>query len=964
MSVDPTANVTFVVKLIDRKTVTPTGITAGEIVAGDLSSHHLKMEVTNTANTLTDHCRLTLRIDPLGTFIRTAPNLVDENAKFNYLIEYQITQAGSTSKFWRFEISQAIVQEDEVFGEVLIVTGRGREYILREQHSSRPLIFRTPKDAFEDRLTDFAGMAVGGDGARLGNTDIVLPVDPKQNYIPNGPIDLHQLLKQVIDRLALPASTGGVLTDFYWDCDADPTDSRIFDVLAKEFGSLPVADGDRVEINPLSVSTAEQKDKNIVTDSEVFKNQVILRGSPSHGSLPMDHVRFASNFENARRRPEWSDTVTYKDNDIDGTSLVKRTFAPVSGCTNCPNIIRFFKANTDNITGFPAPELSALWDEDFSIYPEFIANGSYKKGNVVTETGGTVRFFQNKIAQEATNAFTFDVTLPSLDSPTNWDELLPAQAVARYTTFETHTPWTNNAPAWLQNMTDNPPVGFAGAFVDWNFVRANYDPASKPDFTTEFDHISIKWVTRIDNTPPTGDEEFNGQRILVGTSPTGVFATHANQVAQFFGPAFLIGPSVGWKFSKAPDTDDTLINMDNGKIYRWTGTWVVAWDPDVDFGVSAPIHLVKDIRYVASPGGDGVANQGLEFEFGWDIATSSRHLTSRGMWINFWFPFPRQVQGSIDIGDIYGGQVGSTFDARNLNFNHLGQFGWNRGKNSEDMGRISALSMKLRASFLDPDGLIIKRGHSNQPFTFFAVDLFDRVFFYDFTLKRNGGWENVVIPFGERSRKNLYFNRTDELLTILGWNPFGDFFLAEREYTGVTFDWRFVKMWGIQHKGSYDDAGLYKGSVAESIFDVFTSAFQYVVDNTEEIQAQDIIEVDVETTRLAIADLHFIKELYVVSDDTQVVDSRIEVYNRESEIDYNSAKISAQGRRERTKFFPQRVILTSFGDVRLRSGHRFLIKGDKVPGGEQEVVTQEVKHIIDAGSYKMQVTAIRKFVLP
>ena len=50
--------------------------------------------------------------------------------------------------------------------------------------------------------------------------------------------------------------------------------------------------------------------------------------------------------------------------------------------------------------------------------------------------------------------------------------------------------------------------------------------------------------------------------------------------------------------------------------------------------------------------------------------------------------------------------------------------------------------------------------------------------------------------------------------------------------------------------------------------------------------------------------------------------------------------------------------------MQLRMGHRFILTGDKVPGGTQEMVVQSIKHIIDGTSYKMDIEAKRKFVLP
>jgi len=976
MSFDPTANYLYSLLLRDRTQTTPTTVTEGNVISGDLLPYHLKSELTNVAHsTLVDNMRITFRIDPDGTFIRAAPLLTDEDTKTKYVIDAQITQDGELGKLFRMEISQAMIQEDENYGEVLVITGRGQEYWGNELLSARPLFFRNPDGAFNDRITDF-NINSHGDNPKIGTTIVNLPDQDslKQNWIPTGPVTVNSLFKQILDRLALPASSGGVLTDFYWDTDPRTDQTKFFDVDVREFGSLPIADGDRVEINPEEFTSAEQKDKNLVTDSEVFKNQVILRGGQNKGSLPMDYTRFSSNFEHARRRPEWVSLTSYKNNNQDGTSLVKRTLSPVGGCTNCPDILMFFKSRTDHSSATAPENDPTNWLQDFTIYPPFKGNGAYLKGNIVSfDTGPNIQYFQVLADESADNAFEFGVN--GVDDPdlnANFTSFGDTFQPADFTDFVPFSPWTADADLWIANMTENRPTGFRGGFVDWNFVRANYDPLSRPDFTNEFSHITMKWVTRVSNSPPTGDELFSGQRILVGTAGTGLFSGQDNKVAQ------LADTSTDWRFSKAPEQNDTLVDLSTMQVKRWdAGAWVVGFDPETDFGNKASVmHFVEEVHYVPSPGADGTANQAVEFVFNWDtVIGDEKNLNSRGAWINFWYPFPRLAltpSGSpsvpsrtLTIGEAYGSNLEQgTFDADNLQFNAKGLLGWNRGLDTEDLGRVGGLAMKLRHAQFDSNGNAMNRGVANIPYTFFAVDKFDRVFFHDFTLKRNGGWEPVVIPFGLRARKNIYNNRLDELLPIMGWNPLGNFFLDERQLTGVTFDWRFVKMWGIQSKGSYDDAGMYKGSLGEAVIDLLTSIAQYIVSNTQEITSDEFLRVDTGTVRLGISDLRYIKELYINSEDEQIDNGRTIIMNKESEIDYNSGKLACQGRRERLKFFPQRMIAKSFGDVRMRAGHRFLVTGDKVPGGSQELVVQSVKHVIDASSYKMEVEAIRKFVLP
>ena len=96
-------------------------------------------------------------------------------------------------------------------------------------------------------------------------------------------------------------------------------------------------------------------------------------------------------------------------------------------------------------------------------------------------------------------------------------------------------------------------------------------------------------------------------------------------------------------------------------------------------------------------------------------------------------------------------------------------------------------------------------GMSSIPMVFWAVDVFDRVWFYKFNLRANNQWESVTIPFGEFSPQNLHFPRYDELTNFLGYPlTFNSFTIKEKEYNGVAFDWRFVRGWGMFWAGSYD----------------------------------------------------------------------------------------------------------------------------------------------------------------
>ena len=51
---------------------------------------------------------------------------------------------------------------------------------------------------------------------------------------------------------------------------------------------------------------------------------------------------------------------------------------------------------------------------------------------------------------------------------------------------------------------------YVGLVPDWNITKDVYD---KQDIFDDFENISMKWVTRIDDDPPTGAERYMGQRL-------------------------------------------------------------------------------------------------------------------------------------------------------------------------------------------------------------------------------------------------------------------------------------------------------------------------------------------------------------------------------------------------------------------------------------------------------------------
>jgi len=1115
---------TTIVTLLDRKNPNRVGaespdlpVSLTETTVGDLVPWLVRLELDNTgADGEINSGRLTLRVDELKTFISTGPILVDEDAKTKYLIEAQIIQTDPDfgpdleGKVFRFQIGTPTIDVDKNMGSILTITLQEIQYRIKEAINARELRFVTPAEAFALRLIDFNNHQVGAEsiGMIFGAVGNKLPVAPELSYIPQSPQTIQQLFDDIFKRLEEPQVSGGVFADFYYDFDPSPLSTLIVELKGDEIGRVDSG----LTLEPLSTTVFDAaEEETVFTNLLRFKNNVILRGNPQGGSLPMEHARYSSFWEHSRIADEYdvSNSITLRDgltsfNYLQG-QRVKVTFDTTSITTDSgktiPKVIRFFEAQTNvGVGGGPnqQPDQDDVnWKEDFLIVPSYKVTGRYFEGDIVyNDNAGTITFFvaKHNIIQFTLGRFNggLETLLPNNPAAADWTALtsvIPTRTSTNFVGWIPYSPWTENLFDWVQNMagTKTPideilPLGpdnrYVGFVPDWNMARDVYD---KQDVTNEFERISIKWVQEKDVSDPaidlTPEEIYDGNRVLVSLTPsiTGAFAGQQNKLAQFDRNIN------GWRFSNSPLTNEIVINLDDGKVYRFTGfVWEIAWEverltPSSDRGnpvsPASPFHLVKDVYHTR--GFDGTPSSAIEFRYAWDdgivgslptgidnaerIAKLAR-LNSRGSWLWFWMPFPRLAHDNgtpvdftddVEIGDNFGanGNIGgnvSGFTTLNIFNNQSDRLqnlqGWNNGLNTEDMGKITGISFRLKAGFfsnfvensndsLHGELLAEVTGMPSVPMIFWAIDKFDRIWFKRFELRRNNRWDTVTIEFGDLSKRNLYFARWDELPDFLGIPLSGlDFTLKEKEFTGVSFDWRFVRGWGVMFAGAYDGQGFYNAGVgswwkkledaANQIGETGVNAFITVKNWWDAIFAPTgTLDPDKKIpnalrwfrqSTIAMDDLYYIKEQIANSDDTFVENARTQVEFEPNESDYLNLKATARARRERLSFFPQFWTLRAIGDVRMRVGESFTVKGDRTPNQPSQqaawspttsynplekvsfddrvyqarraslnkqpdlnlldwenlnkVACASVKHIIDHTGYHMEVVARRKFI--
>lgn len=916
----------FTLRLIDKTVSPPT-------LVEDLKPFFNSIKYVNTGNERVNNGVLNLDIPSNGKFVRSAPVLIDEFTKVKFLLEFQITQGATKGKLFRADLGQPSIIINETGGEVLSIPMNGIEYIAKENLYSTQDLLIVPKQHFENVLSELnisSGLN-GGTIFAFDTGDINLPDQFKLNWEPFAPRTHFEELAEVIERLADATVVGGTLRDFYFDFEPSLTVTRLVDVIAEEFGEQDSGVIiDPTEIAPVGGGSGEQEQQQN-TDNVKFKNTIILKGDSGGGSMPMEHARFASQYLHGIQREEWRPLTEYNKDD-----LVRETV------TVFPQV-RFFKAVSfvpDNI-GEPKDN-GLFWEEDFSIDPLSPVYFSYTPWTIHTDD-----WFVNSVA--------------------------------------------DRVPYWSQDLQFG---SAAGLMVDWNIARTLYDREQPDDY---FDRFSVKWVTRISNDEPTAAERFDGQHILVGPVPTGNFINHKNQIAHYNreGDSIIIRFSENPTFvpesplplpSGTPEKADIVIDLSDGKVKKFNGTtFETIWslDRSEPFGkfnpqTSSPLHMIKEIRPI--DGATGLNNQAVEFFFEWGapppFTGDARNFSSNGMWWHMMFPFPREVSASGGIGHEFGENKNFPLvNATNLDRNKAGLIGWHRGLASEDMGKMSAFRFKLKTGIfttqIDDPNPVLALGKADLPFIFWAMDKFDRVYFHEFNQRFNNQWESHSIPIGFGAGQQLYHSRIDEYASVFGFVLPFNFFIPEREFTGVEFDWRFVKMIGIFYKEPYDDKGLYIASTLKVLRDLWEYGAQLTQEGLAALQGlftgqRDTISLDViiRHATLAIDEIYFEKELYASSNEGTIDDPRVELVRQESEADYLNARALAEAHKARAQFFPQQWNLSATGDVRLRLGQRFKVRSSRVPSGEQEMVPSEITHTINSDGYFVDIYAIRKFVIP
>lgn len=953
---------TSIIRLIDRTNSTPTGIIEGGLVAGNLVGTDFLARLTREEGEGKSPSAILMLYPPAsGLFVRTDPILTDEDAPGKYLLEVRIDQPGKPGKLQRYRLSTPTWTEDDNLGEVLSIPCESISHEgLEESLVSINDELVNPKQRIENCIIAWNGNN-GSDGVTFtfSGSDIDVPTSDslKFEYKPTSPKKLGDLIRDVLSRLKEAGPLGGVFKNYYITTEADPSFTRNIMIKIEEFGNTDSG----VTIDPDNAFDAVPVDKALLTSNKKRRSVSVVKFDAKSGSLPIEHAEFSSNFLHASIRPEWSSSNSYSRNDV-----VKFTHVSFA-----PRIIRFFKVTSASVgPTINNPDVdNTNWIEDFTIIPPWDTDAFYEAGEVITRNeSGTIRHYL------CTTSTGPDVSFPA----GNFSNILIDRPSSAYTDFFSPSPWTSSLQATLQSLAavPSPPSGYVGFAMDWNYARILNDI---PDYTNRFETVTGKSVKRESNTPPIFRELFNGQTILVGTSPSGDFSGQAGKIATYSRNTFQdISPH--WEFSDAPVDGDTITDLSTATIRRHNGTsWEDSWNVNTNSDKPTCFHIVKSARLVTDA--SGLPGQATEYRFDWKDALlggDDKNRSSRGAWFGEMYPFPVLDATGFNIGSLYGGN-GSSFPSQpyvnhiNLNQDRMGLVGWNHGKESISQGRLSSHAFKIRIGiYRSTDESIKSFGHANTPMIYARKDSNNRWMFKEFTIPENTQWHSMKIKLPPFGPTDLYYSRIDELAELNGYTIPFDFFIQEKDFSGVKYKFTENDYWCVFMKETYNDTGMYTGNYRSILDGLAESASQQIpgllqfIDNVFSGNTNDIFNsaaTTIDHVNIAMCQHHYEKEGYAIFPLTQQDNPRFNLINLPQETDYLTALAKAESEYGSDNFFPNERHVSITGNADIRYGQLLTETGSRVTSGTIQSVCALSKETVDNSGYDHDLFLVRKFVV-
>ena len=1016
--------------LIDRDSGSFTPVDIGGDSTGNLTPYRLSGIFTDTINETTKNGTLLLR-GINGLFDTREPILTDERAKAKYLIEARIRQdwrndpnnaldtTGDGTPF-RFEIANTQTTTDKgihVRLNLIQVDVRTDEFLDSEQ-----IRLATPKESFERRVGTFNNgrNTSADDTIDITINDNELPDDDRlrQDWLPTEPTTTKRLMSEIIRRVSSPVVIGSGNEDWYYEVQPNMFKGtpKEFSIDIRRFGGDSTAIPDVVVTVDTSATTTP-KEKSVATeitgnfDNKRYKNILVGKGRKGAHTYPMDFTRAASDITHAKVSAAWVDYAsghTFRDGDYvfynntylkcNGTHNKNLTQVPrSSGNPNWDQVIPRHAGTspwtededwwTDNMTPFSTTNHGGSSNDYVGFFHDMnIVRKGYDTDNPLDEfesvsvkdlegvrsaPPSTPKHSQRWLVGSGTGAWNNHD-----DQIAQWDATIDDW---RFSADPTRVGSTTPIKGDIVNDRGTGRVlGWNGS--SWvsihdlkleanliNVYSGSEFNTSKPSpfFQVEAISHNIPASSNIDSDRPSGGikaRDGNADRPIFFKFNWNAFPDNTAEFLTLFGNTLRVfGPFVQFLNLTikvlAEDIDDFFA--------------------DVSQNISAFLAGITGNT-------EAVEEGNLEDDFGRSDG-SFKNRNSRRFGFSVTAPFG---SGDGRIND-------SIIDTVNMNHSmQEGEFlgtdgvGWNT-EHSEDLGNARAFRFWVllrHENFKDQE----INGIANVPMVFWFRDNADRVVFRIFIIRAHNAWQEIVVPCGDGADFEQFDSRIDEFFSAFGYTfPF-NFYIKERELTGALFNWKFVRGFGMFNAESYSGNYIYTAG-QDAFLKIFVEhAMQYLVKNPAVLTGGliDVERVITDHVYFGLDDMHFVKDAYVQfksganwrgseiapdeTGDSILVDPddnpREAMINITNQFDYVNMKDMLRRQISRFQYHPERQVVESRGDERVRPGRPFRLIKQKVRDGATSTenagtfVPLSVSHIISGThGYKSLIDAIRKY---
>lgn len=753
----------------------------------------------------------------------------------------------------------------------------------------------------------------------------------------------------LIDGAGAAVSAGGALTFYELSFETSGVNAMDFKLRKS---------GDNTTINTVknSVATGVKVGEQEGMESNPTGTQVQAWGSNYHGSLPVENSKYWSGVIKFQLRPNWSSAAAYEVDAIVKVDSTSETIAPthykcISAHTNQqpPNatywsVVDMSDEFGDTVQYSPwTDDKARLWS-NAGANPDratFSAGGWFDINTVVNDE----KFFRTWVDARVTTTNT-NTDLDTLAATYSYDgtrDGFPRGFRVLVTATGTLTGDLANFQNQVAEIVSLNSVGTARA---WKKVY-NFNQESDGVHVANLDDGKIYQDT-VGGTAASPTHSWSA----IDTDKYGNDCFHpwSTAPANSEGVDKIPNPSAGKANIARADSTDSTRRPD---VTKDGSTFSTNNDSAITFvsQVNIPAQTLQNATDTASAPTDP-----------WQRSTVGFNLR---------FPYPNNTEGGIaeNVGELYGGGASegdwsgssvsytagqtvhnntalyicinnhtsgastepgtganwtdewrkltgfepSTLDVQNMHFTHDGQDGFNcLNSAAEDYGQISAISMWL---YYSQTNIFTGELDDEHKFRAWAIDTRDNVVYQDFVIRFSEHWEEIRLPISGfrpyRGRKPL----TAIEAALSDFKP-----AKEMEMINI-FEWRNIKLFGVQYQSQYDEFGRFNPAAAT--LDSAGTAVTWA----------NLLPLGTTVTRTLIMDgFHFVKPLLAVSGS--VTDRNIEPdFQQFPNIEiYDQLVNAAKSQLEIEKFQHKEFNIDSTGDeiFDVRFGDSFYLENDNL----------------------------------